>query len=272
MMAVSEVEIDTSSGGVYVGYRAWRCGPEHDKSGRLIVRSAGLRGYWRQAKIEAHCDYCVEEPPNINCTCGIYALKDPKKVVGKALTKGEEWIFNQSGRTYFYIFGSVVLWGRVIEGDDGYRAQYARMDTLVIPAPDVVPTHVKVSKTWVPIELDLGKLALELMISYGVPVVQDTESIYYWTLPGPDSESHIGSGTTKGGRKAGVPQYDTKTGKLYRSRAAVGKAWAREYGLNPDDHFVWYQIIHVDPMRFRNATAGEISDYNKANPWNLLGR
>lgn len=53
----------------------------------------------------------------------------------------------------------------------------------------------------------------------------------------------------RGGRKTAVPQLDTKTGKVYHSKAAAGMAVAPEYGLVVNN-FVWYEVIKLAPKRF----------------------
>jgi hypothetical protein len=161
-----------------------------------------------------------------------------------------------------YVFGAIILWGKVVVGTDGYRAQHARMEYLVIPTPDITPSHIKQGKIWRPINIDLDKLANELHATYGVFVHQDTKMAYYWGMPQPD----LTTKSTMGGRRAGVPQLDTATGMVYKSKSAVGRALADEYGMDPDDHFVWYQIIRIDPNRFRDATKADIDAHNKTHP------
>lgn len=58
----------------------------------------------------------IDEIPNINCTCGIYAWKT---LFGT--TNGIRDFLLHGG----YIIGKVYLWGRVIEHERGYRGQYA---------------------------------------------------------------------------------------------------------------------------------------------------
>ena len=52
------------------------------------------------------------------------------------------------------------------------------------------------------------------------------------------------------GRQVAQPVKDTKTGIEYRSKAAAGMAVAAEYGLDPLNHFIWYEVIKRDPKRF----------------------
>ena len=52
------------------------------------------------------------------------------------------------------------------------------------------------------------------------------------------------------GRQAAQPQKDTTTGITYSSKAKAGMAVAAEYGFDPTETFVWYQVIKKDPKRF----------------------
>ena len=54
----------------------------------------------------------------------------------------------------------------------------------------------------------------------------------------------------KRGRQVAQPVRDTKTGTVYPSKARAGMAVATEYGLEPTNHFAWYEVIKQDPDRF----------------------
>jgi len=60
-----------------------------------------------------------------------------------------------------------------------------------------------------------------------------------------------------GGKREKTAIRDTKTGKIYPSKAAVGKALAGEFELDPLDHFSWYKIISKAPDRFVSASEEE---------------
>jgi hypothetical protein len=46
------------------------------------------------------------------------------------------------------------------------------------------------------------------------------------------------------------PVRDTKTGVEYKSKSAAGMAVAAEYNMDPNNTFVWYEVIKKDPNRF----------------------
>jgi hypothetical protein len=52
------------------------------------------------------------------------------------------------------------------------------------------------------------------------------------------------------GRSAAEPVKDTKTGITYKSKYAAGKAIAGEYGLDPTNTHVYFDIVRRDPERF----------------------
>jgi len=259
--------MDSMDSGVYIGHRAWQCRFECDKTGRSILRSTVNHNAWRSSEMIATCDRCVEEPPNPSCSCGIYALKDPSKLRSKLRGREGGWVYVSWGdKVNMLVFGTVMLWGEIlIEAEDGYRAQHAKMESLIIPPQDLVPSHINLGKSWMPIHIDVKKLSEDLRKSYNVPVFEDTKMIYYWGMPEPALSVSL-----SGGRKAGMPQFDTDTGIIYKSKSAAGKAVADSYGLDPYDHFVWYAIVGLDPSRFRDATKADVDAYNKAHPLSPL--
>jgi len=71
----------------------------------------------------------AHEPPQTNCTCGVYASKSLEQL----LTTG----YAKCG-----IHGEVYLWGTVVEHELGWRAQFAYPKTLFLP-PDLIPSDTK---------------------------------------------------------------------------------------------------------------------------------
>lgn len=76
--------------------------------------------------------------------------------------------------------------------------------------------------------------------------------------------SAVATGTKKGRQKA-KPQKDTTTGVLYKSKAAAGMAVATEYGLNPTETFIWYEVIKKAPNRFVPVSQEQYEAYAKAH-------
>jgi hypothetical protein len=71
----------------------------------------------------------AHEPPQTNCTCGVYAAKNLEHLCQ----------FGYEGRG---IHGEVYLWGTVVEHELGWRAQFAYPKTLFLP-PDLIPSDTK---------------------------------------------------------------------------------------------------------------------------------
>ena len=89
------------------------------------------------ARAEAVHD--AHEPPQTNCTCGVYASKSLEQL----LTTG----YAKCG-----IHGEVYLWGTVVEHELGWRAKFAYPKTLFLPSDCPSDTKAK-------LECRLGALA-----------------------------------------------------------------------------------------------------------------
>jgi len=55
------------------------------------------------------------------------------------------------------------------------------------------------------------------------------------------------------GRSSAQPVRDKVTNLIYGSKAKAGMAVASEYGLDPENSWVWYEVIRKDPARFEPA-------------------
>lgn len=113
--------------GYYIGYRGWRVvqrvftNPNWKKSSSLSSLIPQQR--WRPRVVQvASCPYLGSgysyyhlraKDMGIlrNCMCGFYAYRSPYET--------------QLERYTHQVFGAVALWGKVIVGTKGYRAQYA---------------------------------------------------------------------------------------------------------------------------------------------------
>lgn len=60
-----------------------------------------------------------------------------------------------------------------------------------------------------------------------------------------------------GGKRGRVAIKDTKTGLIYASKSALGKALATEADTDGLDHFAWYKLTAKFPERFVEATEAE---------------
>ena len=53
-----------------------------------------------------------------------------------------------------------------------------------------------------------------------------------------------------GGKRRAVKVKDKDSGTMYDSKSKAGKALAGEFGLDPNDNFVWYRIVKLSLDRF----------------------
>lgn len=139
---------------------AWRCW-----SARLVrpADDPARTGAWRLASpartalwptdgaLQARCDRRLRchGAPHEGCTCGIWALHDP----GYDLVR-----MGRAGG--MPVVGTIAGWGTCIEGERGWRVQYARPTALIIPA------YSPLASSQIPTP---AELATDLA-AYGVPV------------------------------------------------------------------------------------------------------
>jgi hypothetical protein len=115
-----------------IGCRVWQwdtaglksvCGePWHPgQSLAARCRAADCRAFLGRGE---NADF-AHEPPQTDCTCGIYAAKTLHHLCS-------------AGYERYGIHGEVYLWGTVVEHELGYRAQFAYPKNFVLP-PDTLP-------------------------------------------------------------------------------------------------------------------------------------
>lgn len=125
--------------GVIVGWRTWRIlGPRDylNWKGEPLLDS---RAVWpRDGHLKARhvidgrgdADHTAPDP---HCVCGIYAVASATDLVGQPGAARRTSLLG--GRS---VAGKVALWGRVIEHEHGWRAEYARPVGLAIPPHPLV--------------------------------------------------------------------------------------------------------------------------------------
>lgn len=102
--------------GELVGWRVWNVG---FGGARPFLRSYSQPTAWPVAPLQA------DKTPELTNSHGIYALKTWERML------------TYVGKPHdFFILGQVHLWGKVIEGTQGYRAEWAEplsLVTLIVP-------------------------------------------------------------------------------------------------------------------------------------------
>ena len=79
------------------------------------------------------------------------------------------------------------------------------------------------------------------------------------------SEEPASPKTKFAGKRKAVKIVDKQTGVVYDSKSKAGKALAEEFGLDPGNSFVWYQVVKAAPDRF-DVGSKERSDPNRGAP------
>ena len=104
-----------------VGWRQWNFMYPH-----FLANLRQDTIYVPREKLEARCeqeDHSEQQAPHLTCTCGIYAYKEKPRLLGEIrITYGRPLAPPVSGLRLVY--GEINLWGKVIEHEDGYRAQF----------------------------------------------------------------------------------------------------------------------------------------------------
>ncbi len=103
-------------------WRAWSLWSRRDGSRLRLRPVAGLGRPWPPLRpAEATCGAVrLHAAPNPHCSCGLHGLRTPE-LVRRARDPA--------------VVGTVALWGRVIEHDFGYRAQYGYPQRLRLACP-----------------------------------------------------------------------------------------------------------------------------------------
>lgn len=110
------------------GYRGWKVKTINDEP--TLVSPSYLMGdvqyVWAPGENMAQCKNCILDLGE-DCNCGLYALKSPEPDLTHY---GSD------------IVGEVLLWGKIIEGELGYRAKRAMVSMLLLPAVSPLPEEV----------------------------------------------------------------------------------------------------------------------------------
>ena len=118
-----------------VGWRQWNFMYPH-----FLANLGNDTIYVPREKIEAHCeqystigtlvhrkDHSEQPAPHLTCMCGIYAYKE-KPTLLREINNSCSGFIPRKAMTELIrmrlVYGEINLWGKVIEHEDGYRAQF----------------------------------------------------------------------------------------------------------------------------------------------------
>ena len=147
-----------------VGYRVWEWGATG-------LRSLNGEKWFAHQRMSAVCRAAASgsisglskathnpaELPYFNCTCGVYAAKTIEHL-------------HQCGYKRFGIHGEVYLWGKVVEHERGWRAQFAYPKTLFLAAETI------------PFSLSEINARLKTLSEFGTDIflLHDRERVALW--------------------------------------------------------------------------------------------
>jgi hypothetical protein len=105
-----------------VGRRCWGLAKI---GGKFLLCSGFDQTIWPgHQPLAAQCAR-AHTPPGEGCGCGVYALAE-----------SERWPYYQFEGKGYAVWGEVLLWGTVVKGDKGYRAQFAYPKNLYLAHKD----------------------------------------------------------------------------------------------------------------------------------------
>jgi hypothetical protein len=125
---------------VMIGWRAWGVPASWTPGEVPLLHSVTHGDYvWTPREVvEAHCPKAKfgkgsghGDPPTVpgeNCTCGFYSAKTRDHLQSMSYHKYDA---ERSGM--FHVMGEVALWGKVVEGTQGWRAQFGYPRKLYVP-------------------------------------------------------------------------------------------------------------------------------------------
>jgi hypothetical protein len=115
--------------GTVGGWRAWnvkRQPPMYGNAPRL--ESATYAYYWApRVAARAECSKDPGHVPGEDCSCGFYSAKTLAHLREMGYSE-----YDENGE-YVTVVGEMAQWGKVIEGSQGWRAEYAYPSTIYVP-------------------------------------------------------------------------------------------------------------------------------------------
>jgi hypothetical protein len=248
-MLTSSWTVDERSDEAILGWRSWRLLPFETLDGAQTFRlcacgTQGIPKLWQPRRaVEAVCsDFRAgHEAPWPDHECGLYAYRERERALEhlQAFLGFEESRAGVAG----WALGYVSLWGRVIEHEDGWRAQYAYPFAITVhAAPEVARTIRDAYR----IEVDVAEPLL-------VPE-EDKESAAAFT---PARSAEIRS--TLARMRAELTEMEDELDETEPDPRAPSHRYAHGYGLTDDD--LLYALNRTLGKQGRSAAlAAEIAE------------
>jgi hypothetical protein len=133
-----------------LGWRLWHV-RLHGGGYRLESVTRHHVSWPARRRLEAACSAHGDEAPSSGHECGIYAFKSRdlaeellRRYIGVRQCYGREQEFPPPRRGRPIALGSVSLWGRILERERGYRAQYAYpYELFLLNADDAIARDLR---------------------------------------------------------------------------------------------------------------------------------
>lgn len=144
--------------GYVVGWRAWDVARQPDSDGKVMLQSVTHSYTWVPfEKARAECSVCTSTDtrardciPGDACSCGFYAAKSLEHL----RTMSYHTYNSEDDDGPVTIVGRLAMWGKVIEGSQGWKAEYAYPEMLFVPFEVAKSLAQPVSNTYgVPVTL-----------------------------------------------------------------------------------------------------------------------
>jgi hypothetical protein len=153
----------------HLGWRVWNV---VEADGGLRLSSLVYREVWSTGHdLAARCRRTLaalpwgrmplHTPPSYECRCGIHAVASPALAASYLGGDGPG-----GDRVVHRVIGTVSLWGRIVEADRGWRAEYAYPASILVPSRG--RDRLVAAVLW-PYRPSPSAIADELQ-AYGVPV------------------------------------------------------------------------------------------------------
>lgn len=147
----------------FLGWRGWLWQP-------VSKRLVSLNGVpWEPGEeLHAECRGGVPKrhsSPDPNCNCGIFSMMRPEDLQRHVRVENRNTVI-----------GTIKVWGDVIVGSHGYRAEYAMIDSLYVPCSDAELEQVQLMRFMYDIDGDKNPTYLRSVVAdaieaeYGVTV------------------------------------------------------------------------------------------------------
>jgi hypothetical protein len=202
------VETASDYAGTLEGWRVWlakrhsvkyfdtRAGCRKTMRGPYLLKSVTSNDFWRPREpMRADCNITLgyrfevthadddRMAPDSACKCGVYAVRSLDALMD-AYQTSNRLFYRMSVERYPAVIGLVKLWGKVIPGEWGWRAQYAYPSKLLIVDRFVGRLRSRQARVHADLE------------QYGVPIefispreLMDHTPLARSTSPVPDAEA-----------------------------------------------------------------------------------